>query len=164
MTNYPDFIENKYEFLIPKGQSPERIDSYLSRCIHNASRSKVQASIKAGNVSVNGVQKKVSYKITPLDNIVCIVHQLPPIELIPENIPLNIIYEDDYLLVLNKNAGMCVHPGVGNRYGTLLNALLYHLGIDKVSYQLDDEEEDNNEEDNNGFSFNNDIYICIYKY
>jgi 23S rRNA pseudouridine1911/1915/1917 synthase len=149
-SHYPPLIENKFEFLIAKGQSPERLDVYLTRSIHNASRSKVDAAIQNGNVLVNGQQKKKSYKIAPNDKIECIVLQLPPIELIPENIPLNIIYEDNYLLVLNKSAGMCVHPGVGNRYGTLLNALLYHLGIDKVSYNVDDEEdEDNNTDDEN---------------
>ena len=115
----------------------------------------MQLAIESGNVLVNGEQKKVSYKINPLDEIVCTVHKLPPIELIPENIPIDIIYEDDYLLVVNKQAGMCVHPGVGNRYGTLINALLFHFGVrENISFEIDDADEifeDNDINFNNRF-------------
>ena len=150
-TNYPELIENKYEFKIPKGQKPIRLDLFLTNSIHNATRNKVQAAIEAGNVFVNSVNKKVSYKINPCDEIVCIVKQLPPIELVPENIPLNIVYEDDYLLVINKSAGMCVHPGVGNRYGTLINALLYYLGYrENISFDLDENDLEDSE-----INFNN---------
>jgi 23S rRNA pseudouridine1911/1915/1917 synthase len=94
------------------------------------------------------MQKKVSYKIAKNDFILCTVLKPPPIELVPENIPLNIIYEDDYLLIVNKTAGMCVHPGIGNRYGTLINALLYHFGIrENLSYRLEYSEDDFEEND-----------------
>lgn len=144
--NYPAPIEVKYEFKIPKGQSPERLDQFLSRSIRNASRNKVQQAIQQGHVLVNGKNKKVSYKISPCDFIICTVLKTPPIELIPENIPLNIIFEDEHLLIVNKPAGMCSHPGIGNRYGTLINALLFHFGIrEKLSYEFEyneDSEED----------------------
>ena len=137
--NYPELIENKYEFKIPKGQKPIRLDVFLTQAIHNASRNKVQVAIESGNVLVNGDSKKVSYKINPLDEIVCVVLKLPPIELVPENMPINVIYEDEFLLVINKEAGMCVHPGVGNRYGTLINALLYYFGVrENISLDIDD--------------------------
>jgi 23S rRNA pseudouridine1911/1915/1917 synthase len=111
-------------------------------------------------VLVNGKQKKVSYKINPLDEIVCIVEQLPPIELVPENISLNITYEDDYLLVVNKPAGMCVHPGIGNRYGTLINALLYYFGYRKnITFNIANEDENSDNEifEKNNLEFENRI-------
>lgn len=146
-THYPDLIEYKYEFDIPKGQAPERIDKFLARSIHNASRTKVQAAMDAGAVLVNGISRKVSYKLSPLDHIICTIMKLPPIELVPENIPLNIVYEDNELLVVNKPANMCCHPGVGNRYGTLLNALLYHFGIrESIDVNIDEDEENINYE------------------
>ncbi|MCL2040089.1 MAG: RluA family pseudouridine synthase [Bacteroidetes bacterium] len=137
--NYPELIENKFEFKITKGQKPIRLDTFLTNSIHNASRNKVQLSIDAGNVLVNGQMKKASYKISPADEITCIVMQMPPIELIPEDIPIDIVYEDEHLLVLNKNAGMCVHPGVGNRYGTLINALLFYFGHrENITFNVED--------------------------
>jgi len=154
--NYPEPIEIKYEFTIPKGQAPERLDQFLTHAIRNASRTKVQKAIEEGRVLVNGMQKKVSYKIAKNDFILCTVLKSPPVELVPENIPLNIIYEDDYLLIVNKPAGMCVHPGVGNRYGTLINALLYHFGIrENLSYQL--EYADDSFEENNDFDEDSEI-------
>jgi 23S rRNA pseudouridine1911/1915/1917 synthase len=146
--NYPDLIENHYVFKISKGQKPERLDVFLTHSIRNASRNKVQMAIDAGNILVNGNIKKASYKVLPDDDIVCKVFQLPPIELVPENIPLNIVYEDEYLLVVDKPAGMCVHPGVGNRYGTLVNALLYHFGFrENVEINLEDDDADKDDED-----------------
>ena len=160
--NFPEPIEVKYEFIIPKGQAPERLDQFLTRSIYNASRTKVQKAIEEKKVLVNGNPKKVSYKIAKNDFILCTVLKPPPIELVPENIPLNIIYEDEYLLIVNKSAGMCVHPGIGNRYGTLINALLYHFGIrENLSYQMeysDDSYEDFPEENND---FDEDIIPVI---
>jgi 23S rRNA pseudouridine1911/1915/1917 synthase len=158
--NYPPLVENKYEFTISKGQSRERLDQFLTHSIHNATRNKVQNAIEGGMVLVNNQKKKVSYKISPNDYISCIVMQMPPMELIPENIPLNFVYEDDYLLVVNKPADMCVHPGVGNRYGTLVNALLFHFGFrNKVDYLLDYDNDDANKLDdmadiNSNIAFN----------
>ncbi len=147
-THYPEPIEQVYEFRIPKGQSPERLDVFLTQSIHNATRNKVQTAIDSGRVLVNGKNKKASYKIAPNDYIICKVLKSPPIVLIAEDLPLNIIYEDEYLLVVNKPAGLCVHPGVGNRYGTLVNALLFHFGIrNPLTIELPSEEEIEDEDD-----------------
>lgn len=164
-THYPDRISKVYEFVISKGQMPERLDNFLTRSIQNATRNKVQQAIAAGYVLVNGIQKKASYKISPNDYIHCTVMKLPPIELIPEDIKLDIIFEDEFLLVVNKPAGMCVHPGIGNRYGTLVNALLYHLGIrETINIELDDNDNDIDIENNNADNDNSldiDEYINI---
>ncbi len=127
-THYPEKQEQVVEFHVGAGAEVQRIDVYLCSVIRNATRTKVQTAIDGGNVLVNGKVIKSSYKIQPGDHIVCTVLRRPPIELVPENIPLNIVYEDDDLMVINKPAGMVVHPAHGNRYGTLVNALLYHMG------------------------------------
>ena len=114
------------EFTVTAGQHPERIDIFLSRAIENASRSKVRQAIDADKVWVNGEGTKASYLIRPGDIIVI---EFPRSEKRPaesEDIPLDIVYEDDDLLVINKPAGMTVHPGHGNYSGTLVNALLHH--------------------------------------
>ena len=113
---------------VDKGQTMIRIDKFISNKIQNISRSRVQLAADADNILVNGKAVKSSYKIKPLDSI-SIVMAYPPrdAEVVPENIPLNIVYEDDDLLVVNKEAGMVVHPGHGNFSGTLVNALMYHL-------------------------------------
>jgi 23S rRNA pseudouridine1911/1915/1917 synthase len=105
-----------------------RIDKFLSNRIENASRSRIQAAADAGNILVNEVPVKASYKVKPNDEI-RIVLDFPRREfkIIPEEIPLNIIFEDDQLIVLNKPAGMVVHPGHGNYSGTLVNALAWYL-------------------------------------
>ena len=139
--NYPAYIQHTYEFAIPAGQKPERIDTFLARAIHNATRTRVQHAIDSGAVLVNGHPVKPSRKIQPGDVIVCHVMKPPPIELVPENIPLDILYEDSELLVVNKPAGMVTHPGFGNRYGTLVNALLYHMGV-RESQVIETEDED----------------------
>lgn len=117
-----------YHYSVDPGQAPLRIDKYLFPRIQNASRSKIQAASQAGNILVNDKPVKQNYKVKPGDEI-SIVMSYPPreIELIPEDIPLNIVYEDDELIVVNKEAGMVVHPGYGNYTGTLVNALMYHL-------------------------------------
>ena len=111
-----------------KGQHSLRIDKFLVNKLENASRSRIQAAATAGNILVNGQTVKPNYKVKPAD-VISIVLAYPPreIEMIPENIPLDIVYEDDYLLVVNKQAGMTVHPGIGNYSGTLVNALMWHL-------------------------------------
>lgn len=141
---YPEYIEKVIEFKIPPGQKPERIDSFLARSIQNASRTKVQKGIDEGRLTVNGVvEKKANRKIQPNDLLVCRIMKSPPLELLPQDIPIEILYEDDYLLVANKPAGMCTHPGVGNRYGTLVNAIIYHLGLrNAIKLEFEDDEDD----------------------
>lgn len=120
-----------YEHLrlvVDKGQAAVRIDKFLMDRIGNASRSKIQTAIEAEAVLVNDKPVKPSYKIRPLD-LITISLPKPPREdvVIPENIPLNIIYEDEDLIVVNKAAGMVVHPAYQNWTGTLVNALTYHI-------------------------------------
>ena len=117
-----------FRFVVDKGQSLLRIDKFLASRIENASRTKVQNAAEACNILVNGKPVKSNYKVKPND-LVTVVLPHPPreIELIPQNIPVNIVYEDDDLLIVNKNPGMVVHPGYGNYTGTLVNALAYHL-------------------------------------
>ncbi|MBT8266062.1 MAG: RluA family pseudouridine synthase [Bacteroidia bacterium] len=117
-----------YAFTAEKGQQPLRIDKYLMNFIENATRNKIQAAAKEGSIFVNGTPVKSNYKVKPFDEIrVLLAH--PPYEylLVPEDIPIDIVYEDDYLLVVNKQAGMVVHPGHGNYSGTLINALTFHF-------------------------------------
>ena len=117
-----------YRFKADPGQSLLRIDKFLSDRIENSSRTRIQNAANAGNILVNNSTVKPNYKIKPGD-IVQVVLPTPPreIELIPENIPLNIIYEDDDVLVVNKEPGMVVHPAYGNYTGTLVNALMWHF-------------------------------------
>jgi len=117
-----------FRLQVDKGQTPIRIDKFLTDRIANASRTKIQVAADAGNILVNEKAVKSNYKIKPLD-LISIVFPHPPreIELKPEDIPINIVYEDDHVLVLNKPAGLVVHPGYGNYSGTLVNALLFHF-------------------------------------
>lgn len=121
-----DLFEH-HRFVVDKGQGLMRLDKFLTHKIPFISRTKIQAAADAGNIIVNGKPSKSNYKIKPQD-VISIVLAYPPreIELIPENIPINIVYEDDDLVVINKEAGMVVHPGVGNHTGTLVNALAWH--------------------------------------
>jgi 23S rRNA pseudouridine1911/1915/1917 synthase len=123
-----DELYEHHRFKADKGQTPVRIDKFLTDRIEKVSRSRLQAALKAGNILVNGKAVKPNYKVKPLDEIV-IVLATPPceIKLNPENIPLQIIYEDNELLVVNKPPGLVVHPGSGNYTGTLVNGLLYHF-------------------------------------
>ena len=117
-----------YKFVADKGQNPLRVDRYLQNFVEFSTRSKIQQAVKAGNVKVNDVVVKSNYKVKGND-IVTVVYNFPQEknELLPQNIPINIIYEDDDLLIVNKNAGMVVHPGFGNYDGTLVNALAFHF-------------------------------------
>lgn len=117
-----------YRFVADKGQGLLRIDKFVTVRIENATRTKVQQAADDGNILVNGKAVKSNYKVKPLD-VVTIVLPHPPreIELIPQNIPIRIDYEDDDLLIVNKAPGMVVHPGYGNYTGTLVNALAWHL-------------------------------------
>ena len=117
-----------YRFVVDRGQSPVRIDKYLFNHLENISRNKIQNAARAGNILVTGNPAKSNYKIKPGDIISIVLPQpLHEFELIPENIPINIVYEDDDIIVVNKDPGMVVHPGHGNYTGTLVNALAYHL-------------------------------------
>ena len=123
-----DELYEHYAFTAEKGQSPLRIDKYLMNFVENATRSKIQAAAKSGNIFVNGVAVKSNYKVKGND-VIKVLFAHPPYEnlLVGENIPIDIVYEDDDLLVVNKPAGMVVHPGHGNYSGTLINALIHHF-------------------------------------
>ncbi|WP_016990545.1 RluA family pseudouridine synthase [Flavobacterium sp. ACAM 123] len=126
-----DLEEELYEhfkFEVPKGQAPLRIDKYLMGLIQNATRNKIQIAATEGNIFVNNATVKSNYKVKAFD-IVRVMLTHPPFEnhIVPENIPLDIVYEDDTLLLINKKPGMVVHPGHGNYTGTLVHALAYHF-------------------------------------
>ena len=117
-----------FRFVVDKGQSPLRMDKFLFSRIENASRNKIQVAAKADCVLVNGKPEKSSYKVKPLD-VITILMSKPPrdTEVIPQNIPLDIVYEDDDVIIVNKKAGMVVHPSYANYDGTLVNALTYYF-------------------------------------
>ena len=117
-----------FRFDVPKGQLLLRIDKFLMNLIPNATRNKIQNAASAGDIYVNDVPVKSNYRVKPLD-VVRIMLSHPPFEnrVDPENIPLNIVYEDSTLLLINKPADFVVHPGHGNYTGTLVNALAYHF-------------------------------------
>lgn len=117
-----------YRFIVDKGQGLLRIDKFLMSRIENVSRNKIQQAADAGNIIVNDKVIKSSYKVKPEDVItVMMPHPVRELKLISEDIPLDILYEDKDLIVINKPAGMVVHPAYGNYNGTLVNALLYHF-------------------------------------
>jgi len=122
--------QDLYEHLrivVDKGQSLLRLDKFLIIRTENTSRNRIQNAIDAGNVLVNDKVVKASYKVKPLDVISMVLPHLPrDTEVYPENIPLDIVYEDDDVILVNKPAGMVVHPGFNNYSGTLVNALVYH--------------------------------------
>lgn len=117
-----------FSFTADKGQEPLRVDKFLMNRIENSTRNKIQQAAKAGNIFVNDVAVKSNYKVKG-GNVVRVLFGHPPHEnlLVPEDLPLDIVYEDDTLIVVNKAAGMVVHPGHGNYSGTLINALLFHF-------------------------------------
>ncbi len=118
-----------HRIICDPGQSLIRLDKFLFDRLPNASRTRIAAAARAGNVLVNGVAEKPSYKVKPADQIsIVLPHPVREVELLPENIPLTVLYEDEEILVLDKPAGLVVHPGHGNWTGTLVNALLFHLG------------------------------------
>ena len=119
--------EKTYRIEVPSGKKKERLDIFLSNCIENATRSKIQKLIEAHLVTVNGKFVKASYQVQPNDLIEAAHPVTPrPENTEPEEIPLDIIYEDGFLLVVNKPAGMVAHPAYANYTGTLVNALLHH--------------------------------------
>ncbi len=119
--------EKKLKFDIPPGKKKERIDTFLCSHIENASRNKIQKLIKAEYVLVNGKTIKPNYVVNPDDVVDVTIPVSPrPENADPEDIPLDIVYEDEYLLIVNKAPGMVVHPAYGNYTGTMVNALLHH--------------------------------------
>lgn len=123
----PELYEH-FRTVVDKGQAPVRIDKYLFERIVNASRNRIQMAADNGFVMANGKPVKSSYKVKPLD-VLTVMMDRPRYEndIIPEDIPLDIVYEDDDLMVVNKPAGLVVHPGCGNYHGTLVNAIAWHL-------------------------------------
>lgn len=113
------------------GQEPIRVDRFLTDRMGGTSRNRIQQAADAGFVFINGIAVRSNIRVKPHD-VVTLQMRRPPreLEIIPENIPLNIVYEDEYLMVINKPAGMVVHPGFGNYLGTLVNALAYYLRND----------------------------------
>ena len=121
-----DEMYEHFSLTVDKGML--RIDKFLTNRMEGASRNRIQTAADAGNILVNGKPVKSSYKVKPLDRIsIVLPYPVREVEIIPENIPLDIPYEDDDIIIVNKPAGMVVHPGHGNYSGTLVNALTYHL-------------------------------------
>ncbi len=127
-----------FRFVADKGQTLLRVDKFLVARLERSSRNRVQQAADAGCILVNGKAVKSNYRVKPLD-VVTVVMDRPryELEIIAEDIPLDIVYEDDYLLVVNKPAGLVVHPGHGNYHGTLVNALAYHFR-DNPDYDVSD--------------------------
>lgn len=125
--NSNDLFEH-YDFKASSGQAPLRVDKFLMNFIENASRNKIQKAAENGNILVNDIAVKSSHKVKAGDRV-SVVYSYPKQtnELIPQDIPINIHYEDDDILIVNKEAGMVVHPGFGNYDGTLVNALAFHF-------------------------------------
>lgn len=117
-----------FRFMVDKGKAILRIDKYLVNCMSNTSRNRIQEAADAGNILVNGKSVKSNYRVKPLD-VITIVLAYPPneFEIIPQDIPLNIVYEDDDIMLVNKQPDLVVHPGFGNFDGTLLNAVAWHM-------------------------------------
>ncbi len=117
-----------FRFRSDPGQEVVRIDKYLLDRMPNTSRNKIQVAAKNGNILVNGIAVKQNYKIKPGDEVSMVLpYPVRELELIPQDIPLDIIFEDETVIVVNKPADMVVHPGYGNYKGTLVNALVYHF-------------------------------------
>jgi 23S rRNA pseudouridine1911/1915/1917 synthase len=126
--NEDDDLFEHHRIVVDKGQGVVRIDKFLVDRLEKTSRTRVQDASDSGFVRVNGVPVKSSYKIKPLDVVTIeLPYPVRELELLPENIPIDILYEDDDILILNKPSNMVVHPGHGNYTGTLVNALIYHF-------------------------------------
>lgn len=122
-----------FRFTADPGQAVIRIDKFLFSKLEQTSRSRIQAAAHAGNILVAGSAVKPNYRVKPGDTIsIVLPHPPRKLELVPENIPLEIVFEDSDVIVINKPTGMVVHPGHGNYNGTLINALMYHLKDNKL--------------------------------
>lgn len=132
-SEFEDGQEEMYERLqikVDKGQEPLRIDKFLQNRIENATRNKIQKAIDVGHVLVNEKQVKSNYKVKPGDQIIAYSDTDPEsYDIVPEELPLDIVYEDDDVLVINKPAGLVVHPGCGNPNGTLVNGIAHYLKL-----------------------------------
>jgi 23S rRNA pseudouridine1911/1915/1917 synthase len=128
LTEGSDELYERFVLQVDKGQEPLRIDKFLSNRIERATRNKLQQAMSLGMVTVNGAPVKPNYKIKPLDQI-CIYSDISPEEtdVVPERMALDIVFEDADLMVINKPAGLVVHPGSGNYHGTLLNGVAWYL-------------------------------------
>jgi 23S rRNA pseudouridine1911/1915/1917 synthase len=133
-------MRNNFDIIIPPGQKRERLDVYLVAHVENATRNKVQEAIKSGEITVNGAAVKPSSIIHPNDIIAVRLNRPDPPEVKAEKIPLDVVYEDEYLLVVNKPAGMVTHPAYKNYSGTLVNALMHHT--EQLSRLHADEDEE----------------------
>jgi 23S rRNA pseudouridine1911/1915/1917 synthase len=123
-----DELYERFNITVDKGQEPLRIDKFMMNRIEGATRNKLQQAINAGLVLVNGKEIRPNYKVKASDEIILYSDMSPEeTEVVPENIPLNIVFEDQDLMIINKPAGMVVHPGSGNYSGTLLNGIAYYL-------------------------------------
>ncbi len=123
-----DGLYEHFSVVADKGQTMLRLDKFLVARMEHCSRNRIQAAADSGNILVNDMPAKASYKVKPLDRIrIVLPYPRRDNEIHPEEIPLEIPYEDDDLLLVDKEAGMVVHPGVGNHSGTLVNALAWHL-------------------------------------
>lgn len=119
-------MERYYKLSVPNIKEKIRLDKYITQFIENASRTKVQKAINLGNVQVNGTFVKSNYQIKPFDEIEIELPVPEKQDILPEDIPLNIVYEDEYLMIVNKPAGMVTHPAYKNYSGTLVNAIMYY--------------------------------------
>ena len=119
----------EFDIVVPPGKRKERLDKYLVNHVENATRSKVQQAIRDGTVLVDGKTARPSHQVAPGETIHITLPRPPPQRAEPEQIPLDILFEDDSLIVVNKSAGMVTHPAFGNYSGTLVNALLYHCNV-----------------------------------
>ncbi|PQJ34257.1 pseudouridine synthase [Salinibacter sp. 10B] len=138
--------ENVVEVNVPNSFSGQkRVDKYLTRFYPDASRTKIQRSIRKGHIAVNGEEVQKSYLIEPGDRILFRLIRKPPMEAEPEDLPLDVVYEDEDLLVVNKQPGMVVHPAPGHRSGTLVHAVLHH--VDGGTVSADDSKEAGRDED-----------------
>lgn len=123
-----DELFEHYRFTVDPGQVSIRVDKYLLDRLPNTSRNRIQVAARNGNIIVNNKQIKQNYKVKPKDQVSLVLpYPMRELKLIPQNIPLDIVYEDDAIIVVNKPANMVVHPGYGNYTGTLVNALIYHF-------------------------------------
>ncbi len=127
-TGYSEELYERLTLSVDKGQEPLRVDRFILSKTVNTSRNKIQLAIEAGMVTVNGIATRANYKVKPFDQIIFYSDTSPETyDIIPEKLDLNIVYEDDHVLVVNKPAGMVVHPGSGNYNGTLINGVAWHL-------------------------------------
>lgn len=128
VVNDPSELYEHFRVVVDKGQSPVRIDKYLFERLVNSSRNRIQRAADQGFVMANGKPVKSSYKVKPCD-VLTVMMDRPRYDndIIPEDIPLDVVYEDEDLMVINKPAGLVVHPGCGNYHGTLVNAIAWHL-------------------------------------